>query len=537
MASMGRKLLPSDNPITAGERFAWVVRAIRASSVDPDIRNTAVFTQKLNSHLSDQLQPASVNRLETGTMEFTLERCLAYESALGIRGNKLVDAYIWFLRHRGLAPKTHWAGLKEVSSSELELLIRLAQGERLEPLDWLHLAYLYKNRPDLIVGSRRLSSLFVEGMIQDMGKYYETAQRIMREPLIVAGDDNIIPVISEAVTQEPIRFFNVTEALGFINGSASWSTLSRLQTSSPDIFAAPGILDSIVRKARLDAHEELHNGAISDSIKAYCISVLDQTGALFIIRESGLAALRELGHLMKTSEIQRLRALGQDLRQLDIIPSVVSQREVVEDVLQRFRSIVESSRESDEIPLVLPGLRAIVHDALFSRDRVERISNAVLLTPWTGTHALVEAVGQSVQHIPSADYGTRRSMVRFATKLGTPNLNLYLRRLVESGNHDISTKVSIAWALGAGSDGQDEDTLRRMYESTSSSEVKRAICTAAMRRGFKRLLTATSRDRDGIVARESIIALSLIGDSPSDTRGLVWSHGLAHEESQRPVSS
>ena len=510
MPTMGRKLLPADNPNSPAERFAWVVRALRASSSNPDIRRTEIFAEKLNSHLTEHLQPASINRLETGGLDFTVERCVAYEAALGLPDGQLVDAYLWLFRHRGLAPKTAWATLREATSSEIELLIRLAQDEPLKPLDWLHLAHLYRNRPDLITESSRLHELFIGGMIRDMGRYYERDQRIMREALITVGE-NIVPAILAAVEEEPIRFFNATEALGFIPGPEAWEALLRLHHELPDVFAAPGILDSMARKANLDSSAEFRDRQVSDPLKAYCMNLLEQTETLFIARESSLAIVGALQDNLTMVERRRLATLKPDLDQLAIRPTAVTRKEIMHDVMRRHGQATEKSRPIEDVPLIMPGLNRLVHDGLFAPDRVERITSGVLLTPWQGIGALTEAVGDSAHGIPVADYGTQRSMVRFATKLGSSNLNQHLRRIASSGQLDINTSVSIAWALGAGTESADETTLEQMYETAKSSEVKRAVCTAAMRRGRTPLLKEISRDRDGVVAREAMIGLSIIG--------------------------
>jgi hypothetical protein len=509
MATMGRKLLPSDNPGSASERFAWIVRALRASSPVADIRKTETFAQKLNSHLVEHLQPATINRLETGTLDFTIERCVAYESALGLPDGQLVDVYLWLFRHRGLVPKTAWATLHEASSSEIELLVRLAQDEPLRPLDWLHLAYLYRNRPELIKGSKRLNDLFIGGMVRDMGRYYERDQRIVREALIIVGDD-IVPAVLAAVEEEPIRFFNATEALGFIPGAQAWNALAKLHDEMQDVFAAPGILDSLIRKSNLDSQAKYRDPHVSNRLKEYCLSILDQTETLFIARESSLATVQYIRDNLSTKEQRRLEQLRPDLRQLAVNPITASRREIVEDVMRRHSTAVERSRQLDDIPLIMPGLSRILHDGLFAADRVERITNSVLLTPWQETSALTEAVGGSAYKISAIDYGTQRSMVRFATKLGSPNLNHYLRRIASSGEIDTNTSVSIAWALGAGTDKADEATLDQMYANTRSSEVRRAVCTAAMRRGQTSLLTKISRDKDGVVAREAMLGLSMV---------------------------
>jgi hypothetical protein len=507
--ALGRKLLPAENPVTAPERFAWLVRAIRSSSPDPDIRSTETFATKLNALLREHLQPATINRLETGGLSFNIERCKAYEVVLGLPDCQLVDAYIWIFRQRGSTPRTAWAVIKEATAAEIELLVMLAREEPLTPLQWLHLAYLYKNRPELITESHRLKELFLGGIIRDMGKYYERDQRVMREALITVGSD-LIPRIVEAVTAEPIRFFNAGEALGFIPGAGAWDALVELHASVPDGWAAPGILESLLRKVDTESPAHLADSSLLGPLRASTVEALEQTDMLFVARESALAVVRRIGSSLTASETRRVRSLRPDLMQLDVIPSSVTQREIIDDLSKRFGRIVARDDYRDHIPAHVPGLARIVHDAVFAQDRSERVLNGVLLTPWKGSSAITDAIGGALPHVPASDYGTQRSMVRFATKLGTPNLNGYLRRLAGSSDIEPNTSVSIAWALGAGVETEDENVLRAMYSSAKSVEVKRAVCTAGLRRGMTELIGAISRDHNGTVAREAMIALSIL---------------------------
>jgi hypothetical protein len=507
--ALGRKLLPAENPVTAPERFAWLVRAIRSSSIDPDVRSTESFTAKLNAHLPEHLQPATINRLETGTLSFNMERCKAYEIALGLPDCQLIDAYIYVFRERGSTPRTTWTGIKEATAVEIELLVALAREEPIKPLEWLHLAYLYRNRPELITESRRLRNLFLDGIIRDMGKYYERDQRIMREALITVGDD-LIPRIMEAVSTEPIRFFNATEALGFIPGARAWDALVQLHGSVPDGWAAPGILESMLRKVDTESSVDFADNSLIGPLKASTVEALERTDTLFIVRESALAVVRRIGSSLTANEAKRISSLRPDLMQLDIVPDSMTRRELTDDLSKRFSRIVARDDYSEHIPAYVPGLSRIVHDAVFGKNRSERMLNGVLLTPWKGASAITDAVGGALQHVPASDYGTQRSMVRFATKLGTPNLNRYLRQLAGSPDIEPNTSVSIAWALGAGDEAEDEGVLRNMYFSAKSVEVKRAVCTAGLRRGMAELVGLISRDRNGTVAREAMIALSIL---------------------------
>jgi hypothetical protein len=348
-----------------------------------------------------------------------------------------------------------------------------------------------------LANSKRIRDLFFNGIISDMGKYYERDQRIMREALIIVGNDIVSPIM-KVVISEPIRYFNATEVLGFISGSHAWKALVELHRSVPDGWATCGILESMMRKIEADSQPELANDSLIDALRSSCVQALE------------LAVVRRIKHSLNASEAKRLNSLRPDFMQLDVRPMSVSKKEIINDLSNRFGRALERQNRDVQIPAYVPGLDKVVHDALFATDRSERVLNGVLLTPWVGSVALTDAVGESVQLIPTADYGTQRSMVRFATKLGTANLNGHLRKLASSSDLETNTSVSIAWALGAGSETADEEVLKKMYESAKSMEVKRAVCTAALRRKLTPLIKSISHDRDGTVAREAMIALSVL---------------------------
>ena len=114
--------------------------------------------------------------------------------------------------------------------------------------------------------------------------------------------------------------------------------------------------------------------------------------------------------------------------------------------------------------------------------------------------------------VPPEDYGTQRSMVRFATKLNCESFQVHIRELARSGGtRDEGTNLSLAWAMGLARDNTegDESILNQMYQRAESVNTKRAICIAASRRNFKSLLRAMAQDRDSNVSREARLGAGL----------------------------
>jgi hypothetical protein len=509
MAALGRKLLPLEDPTTATQRFAWLVRAIRSCHEDPRVRVTNLFAQRLNSDLVESLKPATINRLETGLLDFTLERCSAYERALKLPEDSLVDAYIWLMRHDGHAPRTEMARLREPSMREIELIYKLGRGEVLAPLEWIRLSYLYRNRSDLFTASPRLRRDLFERLVQDLGRSYEKNQRLMHEAVINIGDD-IAPCIVNFVTREPVRYFLGVEALGFMRGAKSWHALLGLQERMIDPFTVQAILEAITR--RVKAEPDLGVGGNHDfgPLRNYSVKILQQVDELFVAREAALGFLQDSEVELSSKERARLDVYREDLRQLRVLPVAFKREELIEQIVRSLGSALANTRKAEDVPTIIPGVDRLIRAAVFSADRQERINMGILMAPWVQAAALTTAVGTSIGLVSDEDYGTQRSMVRFATKINSPNLYSYVRRLSDSGVRDENTKLSLAWALGMGHDEDDLAVLERMYHATVARETKRAICIAAFRRGFASLLTEITRDRDGDVSREALVALSTL---------------------------
>lgn len=509
MAPRGRKLLPLDDPVTPTQRFAWLVRAIRSCHNNPTVRDTNRFTQELNRFLKEGLKPATVNRLETGLLEFTIERCSAYEQALGLPDNGLVDVYTWLLRRSGQTPRTELARSNGPDSHDLELVYRLGRGEAILPLEWVRLSYFYQKQRDLFNESPRLRRDLFERLVQDLGSSFEKNQRLLHEAVLIIGDD-LAPCIVEFALREPVRYFVAVEALGLMRGPKSWHALLGLHERMIDPFTVHALLESVTRRVQLDRTLGVHNTYDHRILRQYSVRVLQQSDEFFMAREAAYRFLQDFKIDLSEIDKKRLSDYRDDLLQLRVIPSTFKREDLVRQITATFRAELADSRESEDIPTVVPGMDVILRSGIFASDRQERMTMGILLAPWVQAPALTTAIGKTLTLVPSEDYGTQRSMLRFATKISSANLYLYLRRLSERGTRDENTRLSLAWALGMGHEPSDLAVLESIYRSTTSRETKRVVCTAAFRRGFSSLLEEISLDSSGDVSREALLSLTAL---------------------------
>jgi hypothetical protein len=506
-AALGRKLLPKDDPSGPVERFAWLIRSMRACHPDPAIRDTSEFSKVLKMLPSEDLKPATINRLETGSLDFTLERCISYERALGLKQDSLADSYIWTMRNSGRIPKTRLMRLQQPQAEDMDLFYGLGKQQHLRPLQWIRLSHLYRNRPDLFSSGLR-EELF-EGVLAALAGSAEGKQRLIREALINIGDD-IAPVIVNYVKRQPIRHFVAVEALGYMTGSPSWRGLLELQEVLLDSWTIHSIIESIQRRLVADSKLRAESDNETRLLTTHAVSALRQPEELFMAREACLGLARRPTARLSLSQRASLDSVREDLVQLDVTPTTLAANDLVEVVLRSFTTDMLERRVSESIPASLPGLSRMVRDAIFSKSRQDRIALGVLLSPWGQASSLTRAIGDTLFVVPDEDYGIQRSMVRFATKLGSNNFQPYVRKLATADVKDDGIGLSVAWALGMGRGNHeaDADLLRRMYRCAHSRNTKRAICTASSRRGFSSLLKQMAEDRDSIVSQEARVALS-----------------------------
>lgn len=503
MTELGRKLLPLEHPETATERFAWLARTLRTRHGDPDVRDTARFSQRLVVPSQGNLRPATLNRLETGSLQFTIERCLAYETALCLPQWSLVDPYIYVMREGGEVPRTDLSRTREAGPSELEAILRIGRAEEIEPMDWLRLAYLYRNRPAIFSSSPNLRNSLFERLLADAGESYERNERVMREALVVIGDD-IAPLIADSVEASPMRYFVSIEALGYMDGLASWQVLERLLASSVEPFMQGPVLDSVRRRILRGTHTEFERRYMAGRLNEHVIELLGQPSELFAARESALDFARFVGIDIPASERRRLSELRHDLLQLEVRPRSASTDEIARSLHEGVSRAVELKDGRGGDAARLPGLRKLLHNGVFGTTGYERISLGILLGSSGMADEIASAVGSCARSIDSADYGAIRAMVRFATKLSAPKaLNPHLRLLAGSNLRDENTLLAVAWALGLDTDPANGPALLDIYAAASSPATKQAVLMAAYRRRDSAVLESVRNDTDLRISREA----------------------------------
>jgi hypothetical protein len=251
--TLGRKLLPAGPPRGPRAQFAWLVRAIRATHPDPEIRATSSFRRRLGDASNPPLAVETINKLERGGLPFTVERCLQFERALGFSEGTLVDPYCYLHRVANHAPKGLLFSPKEANAGHLESMIKLGRQEVLTPMEWLRLSGLYRTRPELL---QTVEETVSEAFFRDLVDCYERDERLMLEagihlrPLLAAN-------LASAIELDPSHLFNVVETLAHTPDQTSIVVLDRISPLISDELIAPTLLESVARIHRTSLHLRL----------------------------------------------------------------------------------------------------------------------------------------------------------------------------------------------------------------------------------------------------------------------------------------
>lgn len=500
----GRKLLPMEQPRLPLQKFAWLVRAIRAFHQEPKIKETNSFTAALNHHLEDeQLKPATINRLESGSADFTIERCTAYEKALGLAPLDLVDCYLYASRAEGRTPKTSAARVNEATGAEVELIWRLAEDEHLTAPEWLRLAYLYRNRPELL-SAPRIRESFLHRLLDDAGQSFEKEERLIREVIIITGAD-VLPVLRERLRTDPLRYFTTCEAAGFMAEPQSREFLAELALSMRDGAVTATLLEPLRRSMQDHGLGSADLGDRAGAFKDYALNLLDDTDEFFTAREEAFSLLRWGRFDLAPRERSRIQALHEDLQQLRLVSRATYQRELVTDIADRFsRDLSASTLAGNGMPLAVPGLRTFIQDGIFSAERIDRLTASVLIRPWQLSGILGQSLGTVVTHsVDKKDYGVQRAAVRFLTKLTRPEALEPIRAIGWSHLQDDSVRLTVGWALGAGSSQEDSSLLRHLGQKATTTATRRVVALSAARVGARAVLQDLARGTDSVAAAEA----------------------------------
>jgi hypothetical protein len=503
----GRRLLPPENPVTAAQRFGWLVRTIRAYHDDAEIRNTERFTARLNDHLQIPLKPATVGKLENGQVDFTVERCVAYERVLGIPDDGLLDVYIYQFRSQGLSPKSLRPARATVTARDLELLVRIAAQERLAGREWLEAAsFLAANRA-LFTSKVTLDS-FMTGLLGATRDAFERDWRLLREALILVGAPGI-PYIVELASTEPMRFFNNIEVLGYLDHWDAMVSLVSLGRELDDSVLAQTLLEALRRRMRMWHLTFDDLPGTGRGIQSYCADLLSDPEEAYTAREEALGVLALPHAVVEPSRRARLAELRDDLDQLRVRPRCTTRQEVFGAVTDRVRLELEKAEAVPPgMPAQLPGLEAVLSASLFGATRIDRLSGAVLLSSFPFRTALSIALGEVLmERVDPQDYGLQRAMLRLMTKAGDSCANAYFTSFATTGIIDDNTRLTVAWALGGGGNLSDEAALAHLCGTSTTEVTKRVVVNSAARRGFIRLLTTAADSTASRVATEARKAL------------------------------
>jgi len=380
----------------------------------------------------------------------------------------------------------------------------MSSGETLEPEDWLRLAYLYRNRPDLFIRSGRIKEMFFGELMQDIGSYFEADERMAMEALTVIGEDSI-PYIQEYTQVQTMRYFNCAEVLGHVNSPRSWPALRQMAMGDHHPLVLTTMVRSIIDSVKNGgvSAEDLSSGA--KELTSRLVEMLKDPDEIYLVREEAIAFLRASKMPLSRRDRVALDDSKEDISQLLVRPVCLTRKDLTLAFSTEFRHVLsESNGVPPGCPIVVPGINHILYHGIFSEDRVERIAMGVLLAPWQLAGQVSEVLGKLlVTTVESKDYGLQRSLVRLITKIGHTSAWKYLSKFTSDLAADENTRYVAAWSLGGGVDPSDSSTLRTMYSKTSRPETRRVIITVAARRGFADVLQIACRDKDTSLAVEA----------------------------------
>lgn len=467
MAQLGRRPQALETPVTPLQRFAWLVRTNRLYHTDAAVRSVGTFTASLRTHSKKTLAVDSVNKLERGSLQFSVNLALAYEKALGLVPWTLADNYIYACRLEGVDPR--WARAPQADSApELDLLHRIAGGEVLQAYELLELcAGLRKRHPEFLA-SRRWFETISQAVLDLFGMSFERDERLLRECLILLGEQ-AVPFIRDYARASRIHHFNAIEALGFIESDSSWKALIGFASTERDPISTQTVLEPIRRWIRKDpSRAELLRVSAPD-LPMQLASDLADTRHAFTAREEILALLGLSGSFRQSRLPHDLNEIRSDLQQL----SLQFPRDIRRDYLSEIVSRIETSTPKNrglrvKAPLQLPGLQKVLEEGIFGVERVSRLSVASLLAVLPNIEQVGQAIGVTlVRSSQAQDYGAQRSLVRLLTKSQSKAGILAISQFADRRIADEGLMLATAWALGMSSQDQDQASLQRLYASGS----------------------------------------------------------------------
>src|SRR4051794_12980199 len=98
------------------KKFSWTLRSARLTNPNVGLRDTSTFANVLHETGGMRLAPATINKLERGTLPFSIDHCFAFEKALGLSPGLLVDIYCYTMRMHDMEPRGRLRQVREATA-------------------------------------------------------------------------------------------------------------------------------------------------------------------------------------------------------------------------------------------------------------------------------------------------------------------------------------------------------------------------------------------------------------------------------------
>lgn len=496
-----------ERPRSARQRFAWLLRTLRAYHSRPDVRNTEEFCRNLNRFLAIPLKPATLNRLENAELPYTVEKAQAYERALNLPTFYLADVYVYLMRREGRHIDWGAGSRNPLEGKDYDLLYQVIRDGHLSADQWAYLAMRATAPHSRLMESVRFRDAICLGVLQALGTSYEREERLLLEALISLGDV-AVPYILEYVRADPSRYFNAIEVLGFIQTNNAWNGLINLADGILDGVSGQTLLKPIRRRISCDPTLLTQLAERAPGIAPYCIETLLNMNEAFTTREEALALLNSANLYVDPKARRLLNDYREDLQQLRLRPVGLGTRDLLHQLINHFREVSAFSNVvALGLPEVVPGLSDLLGYAVFYPERMQRQALASTLAPLGAGPQLTQALGMTLlRSLDARDYGVQRSIIRLMTKMGHNEAHRFFSQFAETRIQDQGVRLSITWALGCGSLAGDDVRLQALAEDASPT-TRRVIVIAAERRGYRAVLESRTADPDPSVASEASKAL------------------------------
>lgn len=502
----GRRPLPLATPNTAQRRIAWLLRCLRVYSTSPEVRNTNDFSRRLHGVRGRAVTAETINKLESGHLLITGNTCEAYERTLDLTEHELLDTYIYAHRVEDETPAwTRIGGGNGITSHDVDLLAKVTAGDPLTSYEWLEVADCYAENRTVLGESQRLRSVLFPRLVDAACSSYERDFRLIREAMIRVGP-SLVGEVVEAVARDPIHAFNALESFGWMQGEPVTVAAAQLAAKAEDGVVAQTAFETLARVLGRSSIAEV-DPSLSSDIGEFGIRMLLDVDEAYTAREEALRIVALLKPNVSPRKRNMLRDLSPDLAQLRLRGTQLTPRVLSEAFSMRLAQI-RATVETEDLPLVPPGLQSLIGDAVFGDTRTHRLTQGVLLSACGLTGPVSNALGRIlIEQVEPEDYGVQRSLLRLMTKIGSPESDRHFYRFATSRIAEDNTRLTVAWALGGSRGAEDSLALAHLLQTASGPICKRVVVNSALRRGFVDVLEIAANDPSASVSREARKAL------------------------------